>query len=190
MPVMKQFWLKYSWFILLIILTILFPGRVFGQARTPFIWPLQGEVVTTFRQQYWDQEKLRYHRHTGIDIQAEPGSVVRASANGRVNYRGISPTGGLTLVIRHNMKIRTTYLNLSQTLVSRGEYVYQSQVIARIGAEDDSSSSQPHLHFGVIFGQAYLDPLDLLDIDYSSISRFIYLDYIKNDYQILSALTR
>ena len=36
-----------------------------------------------------------------------------ASANGTVSYTGISPTGGLTVTIKHNQRIRTTYLNFA-----------------------------------------------------------------------------
>jgi len=157
------------------------PRLLTGDTLPPFTWPVKGEVVTEFRQSYWDSQREKYRKHTGIDIKSTH-SLVRASASGYVSYKGFSPTGGLTLVIKHNQKIRTTYLNLAHVLVSPGSYVYQGQPIARIGAEDDPSHQGAHLHFGVIYSQAYLDPQDLLGIDYSSLSRFIYLQYLERDY--------
>ena len=87
--------------------------------------------------------------------------------------------------IKHNEKIKTTYLNLEQILVSKGAQVSQGDRIATIGAEDDPSSETTHLHFGVIYDDKYLDPEDLLKIDYKSISKFLYLKYIEPDFSVI-----
>jgi len=166
-----------------------FPHCLWAQPQKPFIWPMEGSVITGFREQYWDHNRQKHRKHTGIDIKGSPGSRVKASANGRVSYIGISPTGGLTLVLQHNRKIKTTYLNLKYVTVGKGELVLQGQDIAVIGAEDDPSHSGTHLHFGVVYDGAYLNPEDLLAIDYTSISRFIYLQYLKNDYSLLANTT-
>ncbi len=163
---------------------LLAPQYLLAHSLKPFIYPMEGDIVTGFREKYWDQEKEVHRRHTGIDIKNTPGTRVRASANGRVAYIGISPIGGLTLVLEHNYKIRTTYLNLQYIMVSRGQYVFQGQDIALIGARDDPSHAGAHLHFGVIYDGAYLNPQDLLSIDYSSISRFIYLQFRKDDHSL------
>ncbi len=162
------------------------PAMLWAQSQKPFIWPIEDEVITGFREEYWDHDREIYRKHTGIDIKASPGTKVKASANGRVTYIGISPIGGLTVVLEHNEKIRTTYLNLLYVNVGRGEQVFQGQNIAVIGAQDDPSHTGTHLHFGVIYDGTYLNPEDLLGIDYASISRFIYLDYLRNDYRLLA----
>jgi len=145
--------------------------------RKPFIYPVNGKMLTGFREEYYDAEKEVMRMHTGIDIGGRPGEKVAASADGMVSYTGISPTGGLTVVIRHNIKIRTTYLNLSSIYVSRGDTVKQGDTIASMGADDDISSQDCHLHLGVIYENSYLDPKQLLDIDYSNISRYLRLLY-------------
>ncbi len=147
----------------------------------PFISPLDGEFIVSFRQEYFDEGELVTRKHTGIDIAGRPGDKVRASGNGSVAYTGFSNIGGRTIVIKHNDKIRSTYLNILDCCVARGERVSQGDVIATIGASDDPSSKEPHLHFGVIYMDSYLDPQELLDIDYSSLSRFISLEYINPD---------
>lgn len=132
----------------LCILTSL-PSPVYSNYRSPFIIPINGEVITGFRQSYLDTDKQRFLKHTGIDIKGKYGQKVAAAGNGIVSYSGFSPTGGRTLVIKHNQKIRTTYLNLMQIYVSTGTYVKQGEIIAAIGADDDPSNSQCHLHFGL-----------------------------------------
>ncbi|MBU2562848.1 MAG: M23 family metallopeptidase [Actinobacteria bacterium] len=160
------------------------PSPVYSNYRSPFIIPINGEVITGFRQSYLDSDKQRFLKHTGIDIKGKYGQKVAAAGNGIVSYSGFSPTGGRTLVIKHNQKIRTTYLNLMQIYVSTGTYVKQGEIIAAIGADDDPSNSQCHLHFGVIYDKKYLDPEDLLKINYSSISKFLYLKYLPSDFKL------
>ena len=71
-----------------------------------------------------------------------------------------------------------------QIYVSNGTYVKQGEIIASIGADDDPSSSHCHLHFGVIYDNKYLDPEDLLKIDYRSISKFLHLKYLPSDFKL------
>ncbi|MBC7333843.1 MAG: M23 family metallopeptidase [Actinobacteria bacterium] len=152
--------------------------------KVPFIAPLDGPIIVKFRETYFYEERQKYLKHTGVDIEGKPGQKVVAAGNGTVTYIGFSPIGGRTLVIKHNQKIKTTYLNLSCTYVSVGSYVKQGQIIASIGAEDDPSSETCHLHFGIIYEGKYLNPEDVLKIDYKSISRFLRLEYIESDFKL------
>jgi murein DD-endopeptidase MepM/ murein hydrolase activator NlpD len=167
---------------LLLLFLIKQPLPVYSDNKSPFIIPTEGNIVTDFRESYFDTEKDRYLKHTGIDIEGNFGQKVVASGNGVVTYSGFSPIGGRTLVIKHNERIRTTYLNLLQIYATAGSYVRQGEVIACIGALDDPSNQNYHLHFGIIYENRYIDPVDLLGIDYSSISRFIYLEYLPDDF--------
>lgn len=168
--------------LLVYILTAL-ESPLYPDYKIPFIMPLEGKTIVGFRQTYRDEEKGKDYKHTGIDIEGKYGQKVRAAGSGIVSYIGFSPIGGRTLVIKHNQKIRTTYLNLMNIYVSTGKYIRQGEVIASIGADDDPSSPGCHLHFGVIYDNKYLDPEDLLDIDYRNISKFIYLKYLPSDFE-------
>jgi len=155
------------------------------EVKVPFILPLDGDISLNFREDYFDINKKITRKHTGIDICGKFNQEVLASGNGIVAYIGFSPIGGRTIVIKHNEKIRTTYLNLLSIFVSVGDYVHQGDVIAAIGAADDPSSFQDyHLHFGVIYNSFYLDPLDVLKINYKSISKYISLEYFENDFYL------
>lgn len=156
-------------------------SMLFSDGRRPFIYPVDGAIVIGFRQEYYDWERSSSFRHTGIDIEGAPGEKVTASGNGVISFTGFTPTGGLTVVIRHNPAIRTTYLNLGAVYVTRGDEVIQGQVIAALGASDDPSHKGCHLHFGVIHQGVYLDPEQLLSLDYSDISRFLSLTYVRRE---------
>ena len=169
---------------LFLIVFFLLPRPIFSWDQSkPFIYPVEGEVITGFREEC-PGPNSSIRRHTGIDIQGEPGTKVAASANGMVSYTGISPTGGLTVVIKHNQRIRTTYLNLAGIYVNRGDIVSQGDLIGFLGANDDISSDLCHLHFAVIYESSYLDPVQLLKIDYRSISVYLKLVYIRRDLRI------
>jgi len=176
--------LKFVLFLLLTLsIFISSPSPAYSYIKSPFILPIEGEVITAFRQSYLYEDEQKQLKHTGIDISGKYGQKVAAAGNGVVSYCGFSPIGGRTLVIKHNQKIRTTYLNLLQIYVTTGTYVKQGDIIAAVGAEDDPSNLQPHLHFGVIYESKYLDPEDLLRIDYRNISKFLNLKYLPYDFE-------
>jgi len=165
---------------------LLSPGMIYCSYKSPFIIPIASrDIIVGFRDSYLDKAEQVERKHTGIDIEGDSGENVFASGNGLVAYIGFSPIGGRTLVIRHNEKIKTTYLNLEQIFVSKGSRVCQGDRIATIGAKDDPSSEITHLHFGVIYDEKYLDPEDLLKIDYKNISKFLYLKYIEPDFEVV-----
>lgn len=188
MKIIKRFVFISFIFIFLVVLNSAYrPSPIYcypGSTKVPFIAPLEGSIIVKFRQTYFYEERQKYLKHTGIDIEGKPGQKVVAAGNGIVSYVGFSPIGGRTLVIRHNQKIKTTYLNLSHTYVSIGSSVKQGQTIASIGAEDDPSSETCHLHFGIVYDGKYLNPEDVLKIDYKSISRFIQLEYVESDFKL------
>ncbi|MFO7929475.1 MAG: M23 family metallopeptidase [Candidatus Humimicrobiaceae bacterium] len=187
MKIVKNFLFLSTIFLLL----TLIPGKpLYSDVKVPFIFPLHGKIITGFREKYWNQENQEYLHHTGIDIKGDRGTEIIASGNGYVSYVGFSPIGGKTVVIKHNKKIRSTYLNLSTILVSCGDYVRQGEKIATIGASSDPSSEEPHLHFGVIYNGKYINPEDILKIDYNSLSKYIYLNYMPKDFYFQTHLLR
>jgi len=154
-----------------------------NSTKVPFILPLDGETVLGFRDDYFYNEKNTARKHTGIDIKGDFNQNVFSSGDGVVSYIGFSPTGGRTIVVRHNENIRTTYLNLLSIFVSNGDYVNQGEVIGTIGGNDDPSYlAESHLHFGIIYNGFYLDPQDVLNISYKNITSFVSIKYLENDF--------
>jgi murein DD-endopeptidase MepM/ murein hydrolase activator NlpD len=103
--------------------------------------------------------------HTGVDIPAEPGTPVLATADGKIEwagyglYRGVlgdlSDPYGLAVVIRHdfsfnNEQLYTVYGHLAQIDVERGQQVIMGEQIGLVG--QTGMVTGPHLHFEVRVG--------------------------------------
>ena len=95
--------------------------------------------------------------HKGVDLAANTGTPIYASASGTVTHSGSGTGYGLYIKINHGDGVETRYAHCSELLVSTGDYVQQGQLIALVGNTGISGGS--HLHFEVrINGVAY-DPL-------------------------------
>jgi len=97
--------------------------------------------------------------HRGVDLAADPGSIVRAAGTGTVSYAG--QVGGVGVVSVSHGVVRTTYQPVAPS-VAVGQRVEIGQpigVLTLVG-----SHCRPHtcLHWGLIQGSTYLDPLRLI----------------------------
>lgn len=154
---------------------------ILANERKPLIYPLKGKILVHFNEQYVDEDTGETHRHCGIDIAGNEGDRVIASAPGKVFYVGWTPTGGKTISICHLLNVKTTYLNLQDYHVSVGQEVKRGQVIGTIGAEDDLSNKEVHLHFGVIVNNHYVNPEKILEMDFNDLTKYISLTYTELD---------
>lgn len=127
-------------------------------------WPVSGRIITDYHAVYINPVTGAKQTHSGIDIEADPGTEVKAAADGTVAFVGYTPAGGSdssvknTVSIDHPNGLRTTYLQVCEVYVSRGQGVTRGQAIAKVAAVGDLSSSLSHLHFGLKQGTVYLDP--------------------------------
>jgi murein DD-endopeptidase MepM/ murein hydrolase activator NlpD len=133
--------------------------RLSNGVSSRFIWPLEGEVVSTFGWRVHPVLEYRHH-HDGIDIDVPEGTIVRAAAGGEVYFYGEQPGYGNVLVIEHGDGYFTMYGHLSSAIVSPGRYVEIGQEIAVSG--NTGISSGPHLHFEIRNGEFPIDPLRYL----------------------------
>lgn len=97
--------------------------------------------------------------HMGIDLACPEGTPVVAVAAGRVRLSS-SARGGLELWLYGEDGRTYYYAHLSGYHVSDGETVSAGQVIGFVGSTGRSTG--PHLHFGVMAGGRWVDPLPLL----------------------------
>ena len=102
--------------------------------------------------------------HRGVDLAARAGQPVRAVAAGRVTFAGrVAGRGVVSLVLAGvgggSGPLRTTYEPV-RALVSEGERVAAGQVV---GVLEDGPyhCSRPCLHWGLLRGGRYVDPLSL-----------------------------
>jgi murein DD-endopeptidase MepM/ murein hydrolase activator NlpD len=111
-----------------------------------FTWPVVGGG--NYISQYY-----RYG-HYGLDIAADYGSTVRATAGGTVIFAGWkSNGGGYQVWIAHGSGLYTTYNHMSGVSVGRGQHVDRGQRVGRIGSSGNASG--PHLHLEVWRGPVW-----------------------------------
>jgi len=128
-------------------------------AKTRFIWPLVGEVVSTFGWRVHPVLQFRHH-HNGIDIDIPEGTTVVAAAAGLVSFAGEEESYGTLLVLSHADDYFTAYGHLSRVFVYSGQFVEVGQPIAESG--NTGISSGPHLHFEVRNREFHIDPMRYL----------------------------
>src|SRR4030095_13288638 len=103
-----------------------------------FLWPVDGEVSSGFG--------MRDGRpHDGIDIRAENGTPIYASAAGEVVHSDSLSGYGNLILIRHRDNYFTAYAHNDKNLVKEGQRVEQGDLIARVG--DTGNATGNHLHF-------------------------------------------
>lgn len=126
--------------------------------RQTFIWPVRGRISGRFgSQRIYRGEPGAYH--SGIDIAGGNGTVFVAPADGVVVLAADEPFSleGYLLIIDHGGGLNSAFLHNSAILVREGETVRQGQPIGRIGATGRATG--PHLHWGVKWREARLDPI-------------------------------
>lgn len=96
--------------------------------------------------------------HRGVDLAAAVGADVLAAGDGVVAFAG-QVAGQQVVVIRHG-ELRTTYLPV-RAAVRVGARVRAGQVIGRLLA-GSHCGDRSCLHWGLLRGDTYLDPMSLL----------------------------
>lgn len=125
--------------------------------RATGVWPLrpEPEVVAGFA----PPAVAWAAGHRGVDLLARPGRQVRAAKAGTVTFAGRIAGRGV-VVVSHG-DTRTTYEPVAAS-VSRGEAVREGAVIGRLELLGSHCLPRACLHWGLIRGDAYLDPLTLV----------------------------
>ncbi len=97
--------------------------------------------------------------HQGVDYGAPEGTPVWAVGDGVVTQAGWSGGCGLAVKVKHRNGFDTMYCHLSRVNVAAGSHVGQRQVVGRVGST--GLSTGPHLHYAVLRGGSYVNPLSL-----------------------------
>ena len=99
--------------------------------------------------------------HNGLDYANVPGTPIRAAGSGRVvHIESQIGNYGKFVILRHADGFQTLYAHMSAFDVRVGDFVYQGDVIGRMG--NTGRSTGPHLHFSVIRNGRFVDPLNYL----------------------------
>lgn len=120
-----------------------------GTSTGKLHWPVSGSISQSFGR-----------GHTGMDIAGASGSAIGAADGGTVTFAGWQGGYGNFIIINHGNGIVTRYAHCSKLLVQKGQKVSQGQTIGLRGSTGRSTG--PHLHFEVMVGGAFRNPISYL----------------------------
>jgi murein DD-endopeptidase MepM/ murein hydrolase activator NlpD len=126
---------------------------------TPSSWPVVGWYTSAFgtrKDPFTGQPDF----HAGLDIAANRGTPVRATADGTVQTAAYQGNYGNAIVVQHGFGLSTRFGHLSGFAVRPGQQVKRGQVIGYVGSTGRATSA--HLHYEILIGGQPIDPLRLL----------------------------
>ncbi|MEV6510866.1 M23 family metallopeptidase [Streptomyces sp. NPDC051642] len=109
----------------------------------------------------WEPPATVYGRgHRGVDLATPAGAEVRAVAAGRVSFAGRVAGRGVVAVELSGTDLRTTYEPVTAS-AKKGDEVTAGQVVGTVEITG-SHCATTCVHWGLLRGETYLDPLALL----------------------------
>jgi len=123
-------------------------------------WP-EGYTVNVRSPFGWRVHPITGRRkfHHGIDVALPVGTPLTAPADGVVVKKGNGPSGGVTLILKHEDNRHTVYYHLQKpSHLLKGTRVERGELIAYSG--NTGASTGPHLHFEVRRSARWGDTVD------------------------------
>lgn len=118
----------------------------------PYTIPVEGFITKIFQK----NDLLTGESHTGIDIVAKEGSVIRSVADGVVVFSNWTYEGGNVIIIDHLNGFISFYKHNKRLIVSEKSFVRRGQPIALMG--NSGVSTGTHLHFEIWKNGKPVDP--------------------------------
>lgn len=126
----------------------------------PFIQPTTGRLTTPFGYQRV-VNGVPANRHSAIDIANKTGTPIMASNDGKIVLSEPIYLTGNTIIIDHGLNVFSIYAHMSELKAEVGQEVKQGQVIGLMGSTGFSTG--PHLHYGMLIGNTYVNPQPFFD---------------------------
>lgn len=126
--------------------------------RQQFLWPVTGRVSGLFgAQRIYRGEPGSYH--SGVDVARPTGTPLMAPADGVVILATQSEftLEGRLLMIDHGMGLNSAFLHMDSIDVREGDAVRRGQRLGTVGSTGRATG--PHMHWGMKWGDARIDPL-------------------------------
>lgn len=126
---------------------------------TPSIWPAQGWLADVYGRRT-DPFTGEADFHPALDISADYGKPIYATANGTVQVASRSGNYGNLVQLSHGFGLMTRYGHMSRFAVTVGDQVKRGDVIGYIGATGRATGA--HVHYEVWVNGRPINPLKLL----------------------------
>jgi len=126
---------------------------------TPSVWPVAGWLTSYFGNRK-DPITNDPDFHPGLDISADYGQPVLATADATVSSAAPNGAYGNMVTLDHGYGIVTKYGHLSRFAVMGGQRVKRGDVIGYVGSTGRSTGS--HLHYEIWMNGRLTNPMTLL----------------------------
>ena len=127
---------------------------------TSFIVPVEGYISSKFGIRNPTTSTVPKN-HTGLDIAAISGTIIRSATDGVVIQNSSQGDYGNHLKIKIG-DVTIVYAHCKTLYVNEGENVTQGQRIAEVGTTGNSTG--PHLHFEIRKADRFVDPQKIINI--------------------------
>lgn len=130
--------------------------------QTQFILPVEGQLGSPFGlRRYFNGEPRR--PHSGLDIAAPEGTLIRSPAHGVVVNTGDYFFNGNSVFVDHGQGLVTMFCHLSDINVKTGTIVKQGDVLGKVGMTGRVTG--PHLHWSVSLNNTRVEPKLFLQLN-------------------------
>lgn len=133
--------------------------------------PCDGRISTEFGMMRYVNGSLTSYRHSGLDIAAKRGTIVKATNTGKVALSTKLILTGNTVVIDHGLGIFSVYFHMDSLAVKEGEMVTKGQTVGTVGSTGFSTG--PHLHFTTSYYKTNINPDYLINMPKESLNDLI-----------------
>ena len=99
-----------------------------------------------------------YIQNSGVDYVSENIFDVVAILDGEVISITEDDIVGITIKVRHDNNIISTYQSLGEALIQEKDKVAQGQIIGKSGTNSIGSELGNHLHFELFYNEQLVDP--------------------------------
>lgn len=133
--------------------------------------PCEGRISTEFGMMRYVNGSLTSYRHSGLDIAAKRGTIVKATNTGKVVLSTKLILTGNTVVIDHGLGIFSVYFHMDSLSVKVGDMATKGQTIGTVGSTGFSTG--PHLHFTTSYYKTNINPDYLINMPDDSLMNLV-----------------
>jgi murein DD-endopeptidase MepM/ murein hydrolase activator NlpD len=122
------------------------------------------KVMSRFAEQrhyFSDGREISQATHYGFDLASTSGAQINAANAGVVVFAADLGIYGNCVVVDHGLGLSSLYGHLSELAVEPGQQVQKGQALGRSGSTGLAGGD--HLHFAMLVGNTYVDPLEWWD---------------------------
>ena len=134
-----------------------------GGGTGNFLCPLPAGAWVTDAYGYRNHPLYGYYQlHTGVDLAANQGTEIYATAAGTVTRADYTKANGNYVALAHGGGYGSIYLHMTHYVVQVGDSVKAGQVIGYVGSTGWSSG--PHLHFEIHKDGTAVNPMEYITL--------------------------